>query len=579
MRFVQSPTGEKFRVLLEEEGGVWLISHDEPAAPMFVDVTEATTFKRIQTPDIFFLSFTLSPFTLSQAENDRLELIQALLDDERCVMDKSFRLSVTKEVAGQHQTTPKRILRLYYRYLASGVLVERKHREMQRQTDFDWAIRTFYYSSKKMSLRGSYDMMLVQRFTDKSGNLLSDAPSFESFRNYFYRHNLHKQPQKVIARDGLSNYQRNERPVFGATSQWRTEIGSFQMDATIADIYLVSRHDRATVVGRPTVILAVDTATQLIAGLYIGFSSDSTAVMSCLANCSCDKVAFCKKYGIEVSGEQWPSRGLPNEIITDKGREFTRSRMLELCQKYGIEIQSLPPFRPDCKGLVEKSFDLIQQRYKPLLRGKGVIEDDAEERWATDYRGQAILTIDEFIKVVIHCILYLNAGRLLADGKTPAQKWLDSTGQLLQVEGEELYRMTLPRETVKLTRKGFHFHSLWYIPEGMETLVIGGAYTLTYDPACVSKVYIFQEGCYLPCVLSASSARYEGLSDAEVAELHRQESVNRRVGKQQETQASVYAIAEIQKVIDAAKEESPCLKKQNGELIAEHRERERRILT
>ena len=132
---------------------------------------------------------------------------------------------------------------------------------------------------------------------------------------------------------------------------------------------------------------------------------------------------------------------------------------------------------------------------------------------------------------------------------------------------------------VKLTRKGFHLHSLWYLPTEMGNLVVGESCTLAYDPANFSNVYVVQEGCYLPCVLSASSARYEGLSDAEAAELRRQESVSRLAGKRQETQASVNAIAEIQKVIDAAKEESPGLKKQNGKLIAEHRAQERGNLT
>lgn len=51
--------------------------------------------------------------------------------------------------------------------------------------------------------------------------------------------------------------------------------------------------------------------------------------------------------------------------------------MEELSLRYGVVIQNLPPYRPDRKGLVEKAFDLIQGRYKPLLRGKGVIEEDA----------------------------------------------------------------------------------------------------------------------------------------------------------------------------------------------------------
>ena len=160
----------------------------------------------------------------------------------------------------------------------------------------------------------------------------------------------------------MTNYQRNERPIFGSLSDWRNVPGSYQMDATQADIYLVSRQDRSKVIGRPCIYLAVDTATQLIAGIYIGLECDESAVMLCLANVAQDKVEFCREYGIEIAPTQWPSRGLPHEIITDKGSEFFSSRMQELCQRFGVESQPLPPFRPDGKGLVEKSFDLVQQR-------------------------------------------------------------------------------------------------------------------------------------------------------------------------------------------------------------------------
>ena len=118
--------------------------------------------------------------------------------------------------------------------------------------------------------------------------------------------------------------------------------------------------------------------------------SDETAVMKCLECAAMDKVAFCKQFGVDINREQWPNTGLPNEIITDRGREFFGPRVNELCRRYGVEVESLPPFRPDRKGLVEKAFDLLQQRYKPLLRGKGVIEPDAQERWTVDYRNQAV---------------------------------------------------------------------------------------------------------------------------------------------------------------------------------------------
>ena len=67
---------------------------------------------------------------------------------------------------------------------------------------------------------------------------------------------------------------------------------------------------------------------------------------------------------------------------------------------HGITCETLPPFRPDRKGLVEKMFDLMQNRYKPILRGKGIIEEDAQERWAVDYRAQASLDLTQFTAVL-----------------------------------------------------------------------------------------------------------------------------------------------------------------------------------
>lgn len=73
---------------------------------------------------------------------------------------------------------------------------------------------------------------------------------------------------------------------------WKHRIGSYQMDATQADLYLVSSFDRSLIIGRPYIYLAVDTVTELIAGIYVGLESGETAVMACLANAAADKVAY-----------------------------------------------------------------------------------------------------------------------------------------------------------------------------------------------------------------------------------------------------------------------------------------------
>ena len=87
------------------------------------------------------------------------------------------------------------------------------------------------------------------------------------------------------------------------------------------------------------------------------------------------------------------------------GREYTSSTFEQLVE-LGVTITNLPPYRPELKGRVEKFFDLVQGYYKPLLKGKGVIEEDFQERGVVDYRKQACLTLHEFEKILLHCIVF-----------------------------------------------------------------------------------------------------------------------------------------------------------------------------
>lgn len=549
IRFVES-AGSSYRILKMNEAGCWLMPFDDPVAPFFVSALGMDGYQRIETPKAFLQHWGKE--VLTAAEQKRLDLIQPLLDDELCIVDKAHRLSFAKEVAVTSGTTERRILRLYYRYLATGVLVESKERPPQNKTDYDWAIRTFYFSSKRFSLRAAYEMMLVQRYTGNDGKLIDNPPSWSSFEHYFYRKGYHKQPQKIISREGLSNYQRNYRPMYGTSAAWRSRIGAYQMDATEADIYLVSRLDRSVVIGRPNIYLAVDTATELIAGIYVGMDAGETAMLKCLANAASDKVSFCQEYGIMIDSSQWPNKGMPHELITDKGRDFCSKRVEELCIRYGVELQSLPPFRPDGKGLVEKSFDLLQQRYKPLLRGHGVIEPDAQERWATDYRKHAVLDIHQFMEVLVHCIVYLNSGRVLPNGKTSASLWEESSNNLLPVNEKELHLLTLPREKAKLTRRGIHFNGLWYVPEDAEHFCPGESYLIATDKEDSSCIFIVEGSEYYPCLLAHSCTKYKSLNEQEINAAKKAERLQRASKKQAQAETGVTTTKAIREIVDKA---------------------------
>ena len=549
-RFIER-AGSIYRVLKEVDAGCWVISYSDPAAPLFLSDENLKQFQRIPAPDTFQPQ---EPNEMTPAQRNRLALIQPLLENPACMTDRAARTEIAADISAGGATTVRRILQMYYRFLATGRITSVRNRSLSPNNSiFDWAIRTYYYSAKQFSLQTTYEMMLLAKFMDGEGQVRENAPTWSQFRHYFYRRRFHKNPQKVISREGLTAYQRSYRPAFGSASQWRSEPGSFQMDATSADIYLVSRHDRNTVAGRPYIYMAVDTATQLITGIYVGFSCDETAVMACLAQSAGDKVEYCREHGIEISAEQWPNSGLPREIITDKGREFFGTRMEELCRCYGIEVQTLPPFRPDRKGIVEKSFDLLQGRYKPLLRGKGVIEEDAQERWAVDYRTQAALDVEEFTQVIIYAVLYLNSGRRLPDGRTPAQKWMEASPHLLEAPARELYQKTLPRISGKLTRKGFRVNRFWYYPADMDGLTLEDTYTLAYDPSDTAAVFlVLPDGSHRPCLLQSGGKTYNGLSLSELDIARKEEREARKAGQAQEDAASMASIQAIRQVVREA---------------------------
>lgn len=582
-------SGEVFKVVLKENNGAWLVSYENPCTPKFVSEQELRAYPIIEPPEEY-LKYIDKQKNLTDGQRKRLHIIAELVDSEIYITNKKIRNQKVKEIADREQTTVKRIQKLYFRHLAGRSLVEERQipekTQTQEQKDFTWAVDTFYYSAKKMSLRSAYDLMLLSRYTDQDGHLMENHPRWHSFRHFFYEGGYHAKSRNTIARNGLTDYQRNKRPLFGSAMDWKDKVGAFQMDATQADIYLVSRLDKSAVIGRPNIYMAVDSATQLIAGIYVGLDVGEQAVINCLANAAVDKVEFCSQYGIEIKADEWPNTGLPGEIITDKGKEFIGSRMEELAMKYGIEFESLPPFRPDGKGLVEKSFDLIQERYKPLLRGKGVIEPDAQERWAVDYRSQAVLTLEDFTKVVIHCVLYLNSCRIIQNAQfgeaTPVAselwKWYEEHGQsmVIPVSGETLYQFGLPRKIVTLSRKGINNQGLWYVSAEYKKLLerkkIGDTVQIAYDPENVSSVYLIDGMEYIPFELASYCKQYMGATQTECQIEKDKHKASLKELERLDTEGRIKVLQNIQAIVGQA--EYADKDKIDGAVIQTNRRRE-----
>ena len=127
-KFVQDSSGEIYRILLDADGGMWIISFSNPAPPVFI--ASAEEFQLVEIP-FDFLKATKR--ILKKAEIRRKVLIQPLLDmGGQCITDKAYRLQMSRNIAEMTGTTARQILRIFYRYLATGSLERSEVKALKR---------------------------------------------------------------------------------------------------------------------------------------------------------------------------------------------------------------------------------------------------------------------------------------------------------------------------------------------------------------------------------------------------------------------------------------------------------------
>lgn len=375
------------------------------------------------------------------------------------------------------------------------------------EKNFRWALNKYYYNGLKLPLKECYRRMLKERYCDEQGKLLSKVPSFRQFNYYFYK--TVKQENLIISREGKGEFLRNHRVMLGnGIRDFCPSIGYGMFDSTVCDIFIIN--NKGELLGRPTLTACIDGYSSLCMGYSLGFNKGIQSLFELLENMIADKQAHCKKYGIDINLNAWNCRFLPHKFITDKGREYTSETFSQLAE-LGIEIINLPPYRPELKGAVEKFFDIIQSSYKKELANKGVIFEDFQERGGVDYRKKAALTLNEFEKIVLLCIIKYNSKRIINLPFDKVGRVLPfanelwnyclpvSKDNLIKVDDELLRLTLLPRCTGIFKRDGLYVNKLRYKNiDYTERYLKGGECVVAYNPDNVSKVWLFENGTYIP---------------------------------------------------------------------------------
>lgn len=428
-----------------------------------------------------------------------------------------------------------------------------------------WSLNKFFYNSNKISLNNAYICMLKEKYCDQMGCLKSEYPSFYQFR-YFYR-KTKKMQNYYISRDGLSNYQRNNRPLLGdGVQEYSQSIGMGMLDSTICDIYLVN--EAGDIIGRPVLTVCVDAYSGLCCGYSLTWEGGMYSLRNLMLNVISNKQEWCKQFGININQGIWEAHQLPSILVSDMGAEYT-SENFEQITELGVTLINLPPYRPELKGTVEKFFDIIQELYKMRLKGRGVIEPDFQERGAHDYRKDACLTIKEFEKVIIKCIIYYNSERILE--KFPYTQEMINNGiepfsntiwnwnkqlypnNLIDVSKNDLVLTLLPRTTGKFSRTGLCVNGMRYKCKDKnytEKYLSGDTVTVSYNPDDVSIIWLIDKGQYVPfCLIER---RYFHKTIDEVSDIQRgkQEIINN--AKSQNIQSKINLMSYMDTIVNTS---------------------------
>lgn len=367
------------------------------------------------------------------------------------------------------------------------------------------------------------------------------AATRQQFAYHFYRYidcmRLRREKR------GPRIFDLNERGLPGtATAETRGPGSRYVIDSTILDVHVRSRINGKRLVGRPVLYVVIDVWSRLIVGIYVGIENASwSCAMMALANVVEDKVAFCRRYGIEIEPWEWRTAPMPDRLGADGG-ETASEHSDRLVLYFNTKVEIVTSYRGDLKGLVENVFEVLPAEMAPYV--PGFIQPDYRQRGARDYRHEAALDIDDVTAMVIHLVLHRNNNVVLKkydrDAGMPAAEvapyaadlweWgiVNRSGRFRAWPPEFVRFRLMPEAWATVDAHGLRHENIYYLSDEMIErgwLEKGRKNVfrarISFDPRDTDVVYLHMEGTpfgYEVCRINRARSRlYEGMSFWEAA--------------------------------------------------------------
>ncbi|MGE6809014.1 transposase [Pseudoalteromonas nigrifaciens] len=353
------------------------------------------------------------------------------------------------------------------------------------KSKFKKALKKYYLKQAGLTLSKTYKNMLRDSYADeiRIADACCKPPVVPTLKQFSYWSNKIFTKDEVIKSKSTENdHLRNKRGLLGSVIQDSYLPGAhFEIDATVADVHIVSELGSQYVLGRPTIYIIVDRASRMIVGMHVSlFHASWRAARQALSNCFMPKSRYCEEFGVDIDDSQWPCAHIPKELVCDNGE------MIGLQPKKTLnpmtKLSFTPPYRPDCKGVVEKRFDILNKEviheFLGTTRGGNII------RGSRDPRKDAIYTLKEVTVQIIKAVLEHNksilgdlafSSPLLVENDlspTPINYWkihlAKHKHELQAALPHDVISRLLPPTQVSMTRNGIHFNGLYYSNKEIE---------------------------------------------------------------------------------------------------------------
>jgi len=352
---------------------------------------------------------------------------------------------------------------------------------------FKKALKKYYLKETGLTLARTYENLLKDSYAEelKLSEACGRPPLVPTKKQFSYwRTKLFSKEQLIKQRTSENDYLRNKRGALGSIIDQSYLPGThFEIDATVADVHIVSELGNQYALGRPTIYIVADRASRMIVGMHVSlYHASWRAARQALANCFLTKSTYCKDFGIHIDDSEWPCAHIPKELVCDNGE------MIGLQPKKALtpmtKLSFTPPYRPDCKGVVEKRFDIINKN--GLHELLGTTRGGQVVRGSRDPRKDAIYTLNEITVEIIKVILEHNrsilddlafSSPLLIENNlspTPLNYWkihiAKHKHELQSANRNEVISRILPPAEVSMTRSGIYFNGMYYSCSEIEEL-------------------------------------------------------------------------------------------------------------